>query len=143
MSLQDPNLAEGLRDKHVRVLSVLMHVLSAPLILMLLLAPVAALRAAVEGVREGEEIMVAVMMVFSFGLGIYGVAMLFVARGLWDARRWAGFWGVAISSSWLPLGLLPFAVYGLFALLRKRVVASWSPRRSPQLGAQLPVQQGL
>ena len=119
--------SEALGDRHVRILAVLMHLCAAPLLLMLVLTPIAAGRMILlnEAPPEDERVMVIVVFAFAILLGVYGAAMLIIARGLWKKRRWAGFGALLICVSWFPAGLLPFAVYGLFALLRPAVYRGW------------------
>ncbi len=121
----------NLSDAHVRCFAGLMFVLALPLVLMLVLSPIAAVRLAFFDPpigRSEDALIAAVVLPIGFALGVYGVALLVIAVGLFKRRRWAGYWGAAVALTWFPLGLVPFGAYGLFALLRKRVRADWLER---------------
>src|SRR5689334_15270556 len=120
-----------MRDRWVRVLSVLMALVSLPLLLMLVLTPLAVVRVLVfdlDQMPSDDRMVFWIMMPFSFALGVYGLALALVARGLWRRKPWAGFWGTAVCISWFPLGLLPFGVFGLWVLLRRSVRDDWNPK---------------
>ena len=115
------------RDVHLRVLAALMGVVSAPLLLMLALAPLALIRVVVSpSASRGDDMpgMVAVL-VLSFFLGIYGVVNAIAAYKLWKRQARGGWWAAAVCVTWIPVGLLPFGAYGLFALLRPHVRETW------------------
>jgi len=121
-------------DRHVRILAVLMHIVALPLVLLLILSPLAAARIMLEGgPPRGEKedgVMMVVMLAVGIVLGIYGAATLVVARGLWKKKSWSGFAAVLVCLTWLPAGLLPLSVYGLYALLRPSVYRRWSAKKA-------------
>lgn len=115
------------RDIHLRVLAALMGVVSAPLLLMLVLSPIALIRVVVSPSDfRGDDIPVAIaVLVLTFFLGIYGVVNAIAAYKLWKRQSRGGWWAAAVCVTWIPVGLLPFGAYGLFALLRPHVRESW------------------
>ncbi len=121
-----------MNDRHVRILAVLMILFSLPLLLMLVLAPIAMVRVFLfDGAPKPDERMVAaIMLPLSFLLGLYGVVMAVVGRGLWRGRASMGVWAMVICASWITIGLLPFGAYGVFALVRPQVRDLWWPPKA-------------
>jgi hypothetical protein len=117
-----------MRDRWVRVLAGLMAAISAPLLVMLVLAPIAAVRVLAfdwDRTSPDDRFVFAIAMPLAFVLGLYGVATAVVARGLWRGRRWAGLWGLFVCFSWCIIGLVPFGGFGLWALLRPAIRREW------------------
>jgi hypothetical protein len=117
-----------MRERWVRVLAGVMAVLSAPLILMLVLAPIAAVRVLVfdwDRTSVDDRFVFSIMMPIALVLGMYGVATAIVARGIWRAQRWAGVCGMLVCVSWCAVGLVPFGAFGLWALLRPAIRREW------------------
>lgn len=113
----------------MRILAALMIVFSVPLLLMLVLSPIAMVRVfLLDGPPKPDDRMVAaIILPLGFVLGLYGVAMAIVGRGLWKGRASFGVWAIVICASWITFGLLPFGVYGVFALVRPQVRDLWWP----------------
>jgi hypothetical protein len=117
-----------MRERWVRVLAVCMAVISAPLVLMIVLAPIATVRVLCfdwARMPSDDRFVFSIAMPFAFLLGIYGVGMAVVARGLWRERRWAGVCAMVVCVSWCLVGLVPLGAFGLWAMLRAPVRREW------------------
>jgi uncharacterized membrane protein YhaH (DUF805 family) len=110
------------RDTHLRVLSAIIGVVALPLLMMLVLSPLAIARAPAERVfrrRSAHELHI---LPIAFVLGLYGVFLAITARRLWKRQKRAGWWALVACVTWMPTGLMPLGVYGLYALLRSKEV---------------------
>ncbi|MBI5536484.1 MAG: hypothetical protein HY898_27425 [Deltaproteobacteria bacterium] len=116
-------------DVHVRILAVVMGLWAIPLLLMLILAPIAMVRVAFfdPPMHGDDRLMSMIVLPLGIVLGVYGLFLAVTARGLWKGRRWSFLAAVVVSMTWFPLGLLPFGAYGLFALLRAPIRSQWLP----------------
>ena len=116
------------RDKHLRVLSAIIAVVAAPLILLLLLSPLALARVVITptAFSDDDRLMSYIVLPITFALGLYGVFLAVTAMRLWKRQTRAGWWALVACVTWMPTGLMPFGVYGLYALLRsKQVRDAW------------------
>ena len=112
-------------DLHLKLLGVLLTVIGVPLAALAVLTPLAVASVAINGLPAGddpEELWIALILLpVCLALGLLGALQLAAAWGLWRGRRW-GYLGALIASLvWCMGGLLPFGLYGLFALLRADV----------------------
>jgi hypothetical protein len=112
-------------DLHLKLLCGLLAVLGVPLASFVVLTPLAALSVAVNGMPGGgdpaEGWILLILLPICMGLGLLGALQLAAAWGLWRGRRWGYLSALLASLVWCIGGLLPFGLYGLFALLRAEV----------------------
>jgi hypothetical protein len=117
------------RDTHLRVLSVLFLIVAAPLLLVLVLSPIALARVVLEpsAYSADDRIGAYIMLPIAFLLGLYGVFLAIASRKLSKRKPRAGWWAFVACVTWMPTGLMPFGAYGLYALLRPNVRTTWWP----------------
>ena len=117
------------RDPHLRALSVLFLIVAAPLLLVLVLCPIALVRVALApgALSADDRLSAYITFPVGFVLGFYGVFLAIASRKLWTRKPRAGWWALVACVTWLPTGLMPFGAYGLYALLRPKVRTTWLP----------------
>ncbi len=119
-------------DLHLKLLCGLLAVMGVPLASFVVLTPMAVVSVALNGMPGGsdpdERWILLILLPLCMGLGLLGALQLAAAWGLWRGRRWGYLGALLASLVWCMGGLLPFGLYGLFALLRAEV----RPRLSEQ-----------
>lgn len=109
-------------DLHDRILSALLALTGGALSIFLVLAPLAGLQVALGNtpLQPGEGPIFAIVLPFSFLLGLFGALSLAAGIQLWRDRRLGWILGLVCCGLWATGGLLPLSVYGLWVLLRLR-----------------------
>lgn len=121
--------AELPRDVHLRVLAAMIAAVSAPLVLILVLSPLALARVVLtpEAFSADDRLAAYIALPMMFLLGLYGLFLAITSVRLWKRRLRAGWWALIACATWMPFGLLPLAGYGFYALLRPQVRKVWWP----------------